>query len=301
MCRPLALLALLVAWSSNAFAFPPCPRPPLTLQPTTRTPESSQATPPWFIATYAIVEAMDAGSSPGSGICTDRAVPTANRKSDEQLNAVPVYAPSSRFGVIALPEFPAVAEAGMRVEYALQFVADAAPLPTAGDWFDLAQLEFLGSKDSAAPGSALPMVYYRIRKHQPEDGKTSIDVIEARPGGESAYAEIAPSATVVARLLQNDDVALGGTAVQLRWTQAVRAGDTRLGLPGFNGRWTVDTTVEVIGPNGKTLYRRLLPGQWANGLSLGALDYNVADYGLYANSSSTELYRIWMSADRLPD
>jgi hypothetical protein len=291
----------LVAWSPDALAFPPCPRLPLTLQPSTSIPEFSQAPPPWFLATYAIVETAHSAGLPGSGVCTDRAMPTANRRSDSESNGVPVYAPSSRFGVIALPEFPAVAVAGLRVEYGLQFTADAAPLPTTGDWFDLAQLEFLTSKDSGAPGGSQPAVYYRIRKHQTERGQTLIEVIEARASGESAYVETTRSTAVVARVVQDAELAPAGSIVHLRWTQAVRPNTPQLSDPALGARWIIDTTVEVIGPNGQALYRQVLPGKWANGLSIGALDYNVANHTLYDNSSSTELREVWMSAYRLPD
>lgn len=220
---------------------------------------------------------------------------------------MPSYAPSSRFGVIALPEFPAIAESGLRVEYGLQFIADAAPLPTNGDWFDLVQLEFLDSHDSGAPGATKPTVYYRVRKRQNARGQSVIEVIEMGAGSGAAPTEerlvsatggAVPGGTVVARVVQDAGATPAGTGIRLRWTQTVRPGAAFNETP-LGSFWTIDTTVEVIDSTGQALYRRTLLDQWANGLLIGALNYNVADHALYDNTTSTEMRDIWMSAYRL--
>ncbi len=271
-------LVLLLACAPSALAFPPCPRAPLEIEPLGGTPSQNSSlssrgggTPLWFKATYGLVGnpviLRSIGNGPGSGLCTARdQVPVPEPNESKGLILLnPSYAPSGGFGIVALPELPAIATDGLRIAYHLSFSVDNAPLDAQGDWLDVMQLDFLRSGASApAPLSTV----YRVRKTQMSRDTVTLAVIESRDTRDDITQKQTAFDHVVA------SIALPGDAdtipVALRWTQHATA------LPDSTDRaFRIDSLLEVIGPEG-VLYTVALPDTWASSLSMGLLDYNIA-------------------------
>lgn len=59
--------------------------------------------------------------------------------------------------------------------------------------------------------------------------------------------------------------------------------------PPISTKNEVASRLEIIGPGGNVLYGIQLPGQWANSLSMGLLDYNIGKGSDYANRFGAEM------------
>jgi hypothetical protein len=293
--RSFRLLALLLACSPCAFAnFPPCPRSPVDLYPI----DSGTLTTstPWFAAGYAQLGNRSPTRAPSTGKCDDRAAAAEARISPDSFSPTPVYAPNTQFGVIALPELPRITTPGLRMEYTLDFKVDTAQMASYGDWIDLVQLEFLRSSDNGAPAGSNPSVFYRIRKqHMGKDKTQQLVLIESRPGTPLASGATAIFSTIVAKKRQY--ASEPPTTLRLRWTQQAALAPTT----DFNGRdrYVIDSIVELFGAEGKSLFRASLPGQWANGLSIGAIDYTAQKDPVSTDDPGILLSDIWLSAESL--
>jgi hypothetical protein len=293
------LLALLLAWSPAAFAFPPCPIQPVTIRPVGQTVASSSTTDPWFDVTYGIVDSLPPSiQTPAGGKCGSRAIAAESHTYAYDLPAIPDYADKTYFGVLALPDMPELvaAENDLRVQYRFDVVIDANPLVSGGDWLDLAQLELLQSEHTSVTAKK-SATYYRLRKHETGRGSRWIDVIEMRNISENVGTDLLPGGTVVARLYQEAAQPFG-TKLSLRWTQTAKP--PAASSKPLDARQSIDTVFEVLsGSDDKVIYSTTLQGQWVNSLSIGSVNYNVQNALPYAGASAIELDRMYLSAERL--
>lgn len=273
-------LALLLVWAPQALAFPPCPIGPVELSPLGNTAQSSNAVDPWFQVSYVMVGNPDIIDqlkvvTDERSKCKDLVPIPLGNTSDGAIMLSPAYAPSAGFGVISLPELPAIANDGLYLQYRLDFMIDNAALARTGDWIDVSQLEFAHDRKQTGKVSAV----YRVRKIQRGKGPATVEVIESRTDIGPPYTKPPLFDHVVAEIpLMGDD---GKTAIALRWTQhAQTAIDAEPVAPIL--LYAVDSVLEVLGPDNHVLYSTSLPRQWADTLSMGLLDYNVpsdAEYG----------------------
>jgi hypothetical protein len=265
---------------------------------------SASATPLWFKASYTfaghqdliglIAPAQRATTSrqPSTGKCQDRLPILTGHTSDGNLQLSPLYAPKSGFGIVALPWMPAVAEQGLRVEYTLRFeIRDVSPA-NQDDWFDVVQLDFNRSTQTDPGTAKSASAIYRVRKIQRDkEGPARLEVIESRAIPDGTKPALIDDVVAIIPLQSPS----GATGIALRWTQSVNgsfyAGD------GFYR--SIDSVLEVVGPDNAVLYSVALPEQWANTFSMGLLDYNVPDDGAYLDVAAVDLREMSLSAKRL--
>jgi hypothetical protein len=274
-------LALLFAWAPTALAFPPCPIAPVDLDPLGQRSGTVEA---WFQASYElfgnpnVIGQLKNTNSPRSK-CRDRLPVPDTNASPGAILLTPSFAPLSGFGVISLPEMPAVAEDRLSLQYRLDFTVDNALLANTGDWIDVAQLEFAHDRKQAGSVSAV----YRVRKIQYGKGPARLEVIESRMGIAPPNTEPHLPDRIVAEIPL--EVATGKTAIALRWTQFARV---PLEAPAI--QYNIDSVLEVLvrgkdaeKPADYVLYTASLPRQWADTLWMGLLDYNVPDDSQYGS------------------
>lgn len=311
MIKRLVPLALLAAWIPQAQAFPPCPVDPMDYgSPLGEVAASGIAASadddaePWFKADYRFVgdpivigqiapeRAIEPAVDPHTGKCRDRdGLPVMNsHTSSGVLQLDPDYAPNSGFGVIDLPYLPEVATDGLQVEYRLRFTVDNDLLQAPTDWLDVVQLDFFRNGSAGAKYPQAVSSIYRVRKVR-RNSVASIEVIESRVASPSIV--IRPRDQVVAV------IPLPGhqreTAMSLRWTQtATPPIDNGTGQDSYD----IHVVFEVLGPIDEVLYTTQLPRQWASLLSMGLLDYNVADASEYEKNDAMEFSNVTLSATR---
>lgn len=315
MIKRFASFALLAAWIPQAHAFPPCPVDPMEYGPppegytvvnAARAARAATVTAAWFKANYEFVgdptvigqitptRAIDLTVDPHTGKCRDRdslPIPGAHLSAGS-LHLDPSYAPRSGFGVIDLPSLPLVATHGLTVQYRLDFTVDNNLLLDAADWLDIAQLDFFrnGSADVKYPLSLASV--YRVRKTQRNALYSTIEIIESHAMPAGSKAMLADRVVAVIPLRGGRE-----TSIAMRWTQAAtqRTGDD-MGRDAYD----IETVLEVLGPGNDVLYATKLSEQWASLISMGLLDYNVADASLYEKTGAMELSNMTLSAT-LPD
>lgn len=300
MPRPVLTLAALAALLAcpRAHAFPPCPVAPLDLSPldsVARRPLPG-AIPPWFQALYtfvgntAIVSSLTPDDDlPNSGKCTrDDWLPTPeSHESTGTIQLQPRYAPAGGFGLIALPDLPAIAAPGLKMRYRADFTVDNGRLPHDSEWIDLAQLEFLrNAAGPGVPGATAPealATVYRVRKKAYRLGPPVLEVIESTLALGNGYGARPVGYDRVIASIPLDGPA-GRTALSLQWRQRVVGTDAAgtaaaTAAPGFaGGRQSIDSQLEVIAADGSVLQARPLAGQWASTFSMGLIDYRLGKY-----------------------
>ncbi|MFZ5636337.1 MAG: hypothetical protein ACOY82_07075 [Pseudomonadota bacterium] len=249
---------------------------------------------------------------PGTGNCrTSDLIPLPGLNvSSPTVGLSPPTAPLSAFGTLALPDFRGFAP-GTGMTYRLDFAIGDAALDAPGDWVDTIELAFYW--DAWPNGSGLPSARYRVRIEKTASGASVARIIEARALWNTVGDTAPTSETVVATLplgsaettpmalrwhqvvlLPADD---GGGFDPPPGANQVFASDgidpasslaaeslATESLPASTGTDTyeqyldpnnVDATLEVLGPNNQVLYSVSLTGQWANGLSIGLLNYHT--------------------------
>jgi hypothetical protein len=306
MIKRLLPLMLMLAWAPTVLAFPPC-KPsgsPLELLPL----GSAFSEALWFRAEYAmvgnqsIVDELKASSTPATGKCGDRVpVPTSNI-STGIIQLSPRYSPISGYGVVSLPELPYVAIHGLNVQYKLDFTIDNAPLVNAGDWIDLAQLDFVRDRKDIGSKWQLSTVY-RVRKIQRRTG-TMVQVIESRAINDGSYTGNPTSIdSIIAEIPLTG--ANGATPIALRWTQRAQTpSDAEVPVAPI---YSVAATMEVLdlgkettGKANHMLFSTALSRQWADALSMGLLDYNVPNTSAYNTAYfRVESADVFLSANTL--
>lgn len=311
MIKRLLPLALLAAWIPQAYAFPPCPLDPMEYGPppgaATPVGTTSAAVAPWFQANYQFVgdpaiigqiapqRAGETTVDPDRAKCRDPiGLPVLNSNTSAgRLHLNPAYAPVSGFAVVDLPYLPAVATDGLAIEYRLHFKVDNGPLQDLDDWLDVAQLDFFHNGSAGMKYSEAISSIYRVRKTQRNHDHASIEIIESRAAPPGITIRPPLSDDVVAVIpLQNDQP---DTAISLRWTQtATRRSDDNL----LYDEYDIDVLFEVLDPNDQPLYARQLPGQWASLVSMGLLDYNIADIAAYEKGDAMEFRDMTLAAKR---
>lgn len=310
MIKRIASFALLAAWIPQAHAFPPCPMDPMEYGPppegytVANAARAGTETAPWFKADYQFVgdptvigqiaptRAIDLTVDPHTGKCRDRdglPIPSAHLSAG-MLRLNPSYAPRSGFGVIDLPYLPRVAAHGLTVAYRLDFTVDNGLLLDPADWLDVAQLDFFRNDSAGVKYPHSVASVYRVRKTQRNDLYATIEIIESRasPSGIDAKAMIFDSVVAVIPLRTGRQ-----TSIAMRWTQAAKRRD---GDDNARDAYDIETVLEVLGPNDDVVYATKLPEQWASLISMGLLDYNVADASLYEKTGAMELSNMTLSA-----
>jgi hypothetical protein len=300
-------LALALAWVPTAYAaLPPCPKHPVRVDPLDRA--NATTTPFWYVSFYeflghplvvgALSRGIDDGLTPEatnvvkSGKCEVRVPVPLKNVSGGGVSLNPVYPAGAGFGIIALPDLRYGAPNDLKVRYRLGFSVDNTALVEAGEWLDIAQLEFRWNvfEDLKDPASASTV--YRIRKTQRDKEDLVIEVIETSV----AYPAIGMRPPVSERVVAVIPTQLdeSQTPIALRWTQTVMGAqeDASAATPDGEGglpRKEVASYLEVIGPNGKVVYSVALSSQWANSLSMGLLDYNIGDASMYNGRFGAEM------------
>lgn len=271
--RAAVSLLLLAAWSPLALAFPPCPREPVQITgssspPPAPVPERFRA---WFdlVGDSAVLDALAPdlrpphAGRPGTGNCRggeDIRLPGPHSAA-ANVGLPAALGPRAGFGLIALPDLR-TEPAGYAATWRYEFTVGDVPLPAPHNWVDVVALSFDWS--GAAPGEGLPATVYRVRVLRPAAGPQLLQVIEVSGDSDSGHHERAGAEQVVAIVPLNVG---SGAQLALRWSQVVRS------VPaGY-----VDTTFEVIGPDGQALYTAPLASQWANGLSIGLLNHHAPE------------------------
>lgn len=320
MLKRIAPLMLLAAWIPQAHAFPPCPMPPMEYEPPSDAPAmlsspttSDITTAAWFKASYQFVGdpiiidqissnyAADIGDVPHTGKCRDSdglpdrdGLPIlSSNASAGALHLNPRYAPRSGFGIVELPYLPQVATHDLQVEYRLAFTVDNSRLQTATDWMDVVQLDFFHNGSAGMKYSEAVSSVYRVRKTQSIGGDAALQIIESRgpTGGVSNRPPVMDTVVAVIPLqLQNGNK----SPIELRWTQNARQ---RIGDTGINDEYDIHVVFEVLGPDDQVVYTAQLPQQWASMLSMGLLDYNVANASGYKHDA-LEFSNMALSAQR---
>ncbi|GAA4797365.1 hypothetical protein [Lysobacter hankyongensis] len=334
--RRLALaLMLALAWVPTAYAFPPCPREPLELVPLDGSnPTASTGAPHWYKGFHALVgnpvvigglarwtadddsQASPFPDSPTNGKCHDRLPIPGDNAASGSVSLTPSYPDGAGFGVVALPDLRYNTEQDLGVRYTLAFTVDDQAMIEAGEWLDIAQLEFRWNAidDIKDPDAVSAM--YRIRKAQPEKDRLVLEVIETRV----PYIASGQRPPVFEHVVATIPVQQGGNAtrVGLRWAQVVgdpvepvgdidpkgfgeislpvgpdpettSSGGAIIIGPPIVTRHEVSSVLEVIGPGNRVVYRIALPQQWANSLSMGLLDYNIGKESDYGNRFGAEM------------
>ena len=283
MTRRFLPLALLLIWAPDALAFPPCPRQPVEIFPLNSVIEPGGINiAAWFKASYTLAgnaEIIGPMDPVRKAKCRDHdqfAVPGANPSSGAvQLN--PRYAPNGGYGIVVLPELPFVGAEGLQVRYTLDFNIDNRLLASPGEWLDVAQLDFMNAAGTGAILKQPLSSIYRIRKIQINKDVAAIHVIESRAPDDATKP--VPNDQLIAAIALSGDSS--NTDIQLQWTQT-----TTLQVDTANP-YDVDTVLDII-----TLEKKvqvLLPGQWANTLSMGLLDYNVLQTSNYSKDYRVQL------------
>lgn len=314
MIKRLAPLAMLAAWIPQAQAFPPCPVQPMEYGPplgeiavSNTAGAVADEADPWFKASYSFVgdpvvldqirgeHAIDIGNDPNSGKCElPDALPVLNSHvSAGLLHLDPAYAPASGFGVIDLPYLPEVATDGLDIEYRLSFKVDNDHLEDPDDWLDVAQLDFFRNGSAGMKYSEAISSIYRVRKTQRNRSHAAIEIIESRAAVPGVDTKPVRNDRLVATIpLQNDRT---HTVITLRWIQTAKQSDSDSPL---HDQYDIDVVLDVLGPNDQVLYTTQLPAQWASLLSMGLLDYNVADVAMYEKGHAIELSTMSLGAKR---
>ena len=209
------------------------------------------------------------------------------------LHLDPVYAPASGFGVIELPYLPEVATDGLDIEYRLRFRVDNQHLEDPDDWLDVAQLDFFRNGSAGLKYSEAITSIYRVRKTQRNRSHAAIEIIESRAAAPGVDAKPVLNDRLVATIpLQSDQT---HTVISLRWIQTAKQSDSDSPL---HGSYDIDSILDVLGANDQVLYTTQLPAQWASLLSMGLLDYNVADVAAYEKGPAIELSTMSFGAKR---
>ena len=329
--RRLALaLMLALAWVPTAYAFPPCPREPLELVPLEGSnPTGSTSAPHWYKGFHALVgnpavtgglarwtpggESVSVGNAPSNGKCHDRLPSPGDNAASGSVSLTPSYPDGAGFGVVALPDLRYNTEKDLGIRYTLAFTVDEQAMVEAGEWLDIAQLEFRWTAIDGIKDPAAVSAMYRIRKTQLQKDRLVLEVIETRV----PYIGSGQRPPVFEHVVATIPVEEGGNAtrVGLRWAQVVGdpvesidptdAGEITLPIgpdpettssggaivigPPIVTKSDVASHLQVVGPGGNILYSILLPGQWANSLSMGLLDYNIGKESDYANRFGAEM------------
>ncbi len=293
MVRFLPLLVLLLAWAPDALAvFPPCPKAPMRL--TSLDNGGASSGTPWFNAHYSELRTSSGPTRPDTGKCEDRRPVVSSNSSSGDLLMTPRYASNADFGVIALPNLLKMAIGGLRLQYSLDFDIDTAAPASSGDWFDIVQLEFARSVTSGNAAQGTRSSIYRVRKVSHGNGQVMIDVIESRDLPDDIAVKPPLTDTVVATIPLTADKPM--TSMRLRWTQTAGVPLTGEPDPTNTGQIRIDTVFDVIGPDNRVLYTTSLPGQWADTLSIGLLDYHAPHFSGNGPSSDVYLDEVWLSA-----
>lgn len=337
--RRLALaLMLALAWVPNAYAFPPCPREPVELVSLEGpSPTGPSGVPHWYQGFHALVGNPDvtgglarwtadddsqaappSPDSPTNGKCHDRLPIPGDNAASGSITLTPTYPGGAGFGIVALPDLRYRTAKDLGIRYTLAFSVDGEPLVEAGEWLDIAQLEFRWNAiDNTKDPDAVSTVY-RIRKAQYEKSGPMIEVIEVR----AAYLAAGARPPIFEHVVATIPMPMGAyeTRVGLRWSQVVgdpvvSGGEGEITLPigpdpettssgsaiiigpPIVTKYEVSSVLEVIGPGNRVVYRIALPGQWANSLSMGLLNYNIGKGSDYSGRYGAEMMRTALCAE----
>lgn len=321
-------LALALGWVPTAFAeMPPCPKQPLRVDPLQRaSASSSSSTPYWYMSFYEllgnplVVGAIQGESGSGltpesatitkAGKCEVRVPVPLEHASSGSVALNPVYPEGAGFGIVALPDLRYSTTSGMRVRYTLGFSVDNHKLAEAGEWLDIAQLEFRWNEIDEHKDPAAVSAVYRVRKTQLEKDRLAIEVIEVR----TPYIASGSRPPVFERVVATIPVAAdtSATPIALRWSQvistpegdkesgdATATGSIIIGPPTLETKNEVASHLEVIGLGGRVLYGTPLHGQWANSLSMGLLNYNIGKESDYSDRYGAEMTATSLCAETM--
>lgn len=320
-CLPLAL-ALALAWAPNAYAFPPCPREPIVLTSLDESGEVPTNVPHWYKGQYGLVgnplvigglarwtaedEALDSSPSPKNGKCHDRLPIPGDNVGSGSISLTPTYPDGAGFGIVALPDLRYNTASGLRLRYTLGFSVDNLRLVEAGEWLDIAQVEFRWNEIDDQKDPAAISTMYRVRKTQLEKDRLAIEVIEVR----TPYIATGSRPPVFERVVATIPVAedTSATPIALRWSQVattpkdggdVLSGNDIIIGPPIITKNDVSSHLEVIGPDNRVLYGIPLPGQWANSLSMGLLNYNIGKASDYSGRYGAEMMGTSLCAETM--
>lgn len=284
------LLCLLALASPAALAYPPCPVAPVvirsegtvapavgesgeagaatvTLAPSdTGDGDGSPTTDPWMRMQSYLVGPDDLtpmldddGSKPGECNRVSSTLPLdLGNASDGTILMSPKYAPRSVLGLLELPDYAAVAPAGLQVTYTLWIEIDNWSLHAAGDWVDVAQI------DVADAGKAQLRSVLRLRKVRTGEGQR-LQLIRSERGDDSTATDSRDR--IVAQWDRPEE---SSYSFLLSWRQ--RRTSATLGIHP-NGE-SVETVLELRKSDGSVWASLNLPDAFLSTLQFGVLDYN---------------------------
>jgi hypothetical protein len=277
----LVLLCLLALASPAALAYPPCPVAPVVIQNATSTVAPSgveggdagiegpgPGTDPWMrIASYLvgpedlIPMLDDDGSKPGECNRVSSSLPLDKKNaSDGAILMSPKYAPRSVLGLLELPDYAAVAPAGLQVTYALWVEIDNWPLSAAGDWVDVVQIEVADAGKPQLSG------ILRLRKVRGREGQRLL-LIHSQRGDDTLVTDSRDR--ILAQWDQPDE---SSYSFNLSWRQR----RTSAALGTHPSGESVDTALELRKSDGSVWVGVDLPDAFLSTLQFGVLDYNAA-------------------------
>lgn len=273
---------LTVGVVSTAHAFPPCPVGEAGILPLGAPPPAEIiAMSPWKVATVSAVGTVTPESFTipcsrlssiiRSGQCTIdsfdlRTLPA--QASVGQVGTQPSYSVAGQVGLAGLPDVRNEDVALHNPAYALILGINATPLAHAGDWIDIAQMEF----ESGSSVRTKPGMIYRLRKATRGDGQSELRLILADPLTTQDVVVAAVPLGTKDRIVH----------IVLRWSpKAESLGEIALDSAAQIGPPIVDpytaSTGLTLEVDGTLVYARTLKDQAPSIASMGLLDYNLPE------------------------
>lgn len=276
-------LAITLACTPAAIAFPPCPLDKAHLIPLDQS--SGYHTSTWSSAVYDDAGTLKpvriqvrcqpnfpevvAGKKPRSGPCDEDVVRLDQlpiRTASASLDQPATHSPDGWVGYLGLPDLRLPESVDANYEYAFNLAVNTTRLAVSGDWVDIAEMR-LGARDGTTPSTL-----YRLRKVQNSNGTAELRLI-ASTLDHGTGTPVRSVVAVVALDMNNEfqDIAM-------RWSTTSRTrhppplGPKPVVLPPHE--YIVDTQLKVTAGT-KVLHQAVLEDQMPDGLSIGVLDYNL--------------------------
>lgn len=275
-------IAITLACTSAAIAFPPCPLDETQLIPLGHTPASSTSS--WSSSIYSHAGSIApirikvpcqpnfpevTAGEPRTGQCDEDVLILGDlpaRASAGTLDLPLGYSPHGWVGYLGLPELRMPESVDGQYEYAFTLAVNTTRLAYPGDWLDIAEMTLIG------PDETQPPTTYRLRKIQTGSGTAELQLITSTV----SHASDTPVRAIVAVVPLDKNIEFQDVA--LRWTTFSRTRNPPplspkpVILPP--SEYVVDTQLTVTA--GKhVIHSDLLQDRMPDDMSIGILDYNL--------------------------
>lgn len=296
---PTLAIAVTLACTPTAIAFPPCPLDDTRLVPIDEATGSNAFS--WSSTIYSHAGSMAPvrikapcqpnfpeilARLPKTGQCDEDVLmldELPRRARPDAPDQPPGYSKYGWVGYLGMPELRLAESLDKHYVYAFTIAVNATPLANRGDWVDIAEMTLVGREDGTSSTT------YRLRKIHTMGGTSEIHLISSTlaPGKDM------PGRSIVAAfpLGKNTDF----QTIAMRWTTVSRTrnppplGAKPIDLPP--SEFVVDTQLTVTAGT-KVIHHGVHEGLMPNDVSMGILDYNLPDASsddLKAGESGTSL------------